>query len=80
MFDRAPWLLLPVLGLFLAGCPRGPEPPDPGMGTPCEQLSDCNPDRSCGALTLCVDDYCEQGASLIRPCEGEGEPVRPPGG
>ena len=68
-----------VLAVSLAGCPREPEAPEPGMGTPCEQLSDCNPDESCGALTLCVDGFCEQGATLVRPCPGAGEPVRPPG-
>ncbi|HEY8429038.1 MAG TPA: hypothetical protein VIL20_11715 [Sandaracinaceae bacterium] len=62
----------------LAGCPRQPEAPEPLDGTPCEQLIECNPGRSCGALKLCVDGYCEEGFSLLRPCPEEGEPVRPP--
>lgn len=65
--------------LMLGGCPREPEAPEPGMGTPCEQLSDCNPDGSCGTLALCVDGFCEQYPTLVRPCPGEGEPVRPVG-
>lgn len=64
--------------LAAAGCPREPEAPKPLMGTPCEQLTDCNPGRECGALRLCVDGYCEAGASLLRPCRDEGVPVRPP--
>jgi hypothetical protein len=81
MTKRFIGLFLPALALgsLLGGCPREPEAPEPGMGTPCEQLSDCNPEDSCGALTLCVDGFCEQDDSLIRPCPGEGEPVRPPG-
>ena len=64
--------------LFATGCPRQPDAPEPGMGTACEQLSDCNPTETCGALKLCVDGFCEAGRSLIRPCPGSGVPVRPP--
>lgn len=80
MTTRGAWILGVALAALVSGCPRGPEAPDPGMGMECEQLSDCNPDRSCGELTLCVDGFCAQEATLVRPCEGEGEPVRPPGG
>lgn len=67
------------IALGLAGCPREPDAPTPLTGTPCEQLSDCNPSASCGALKLCVDGYCEEGTSLLRPCRDEGDPVPPPG-
>ena len=71
-----------VLGLATAlavmGCPRQPDAPDPGMGTPCEQddLSDCN-ETDCGLLRLCVDGFCEDEPSLVRPCPGEGTPIPP---
>jgi hypothetical protein len=65
-------------GLLLSGCPRTPDAPEPLTGTPCEQLTDCNPGVSCGALRLCVDGYCEEGMSLMRPCRGAGESVLPP--
>jgi hypothetical protein len=64
--------------LFLGGCPRTPDAPEPLTGTPCEQLSDCNEGVSCGAMRLCVDGYCEAGASLMRPCREGGDPVVPP--
>jgi len=64
---------------LVCGCPRQPDAPDPLSGTPCTQLSDCNPGRTCGALQLCVDGFCEEGTSLLQPCRGEGEPVPPPG-
>lgn len=73
-----------LVSLAVPGCPREPDAPDPLSGTPCTTLDDCNPGRECGALKLCVDaregesGFCEEGASLILPCEGEGEPVRPP--
>lgn len=68
-----------VLALAATGCPRTPDAPEPGMGTPCEQLNDCNSGVTCGVLRLCVDSFCEEGpGSLIRPCPGEGAPVRPP--
>jgi hypothetical protein len=78
-------ILLAVALFALPGCPRETDAPEPLMGTPCTQLDDCNGDRGCGALKLCVngpddtDGFCEEGASLIIPCPGEGEPVRPPG-
>ncbi len=68
-----------AFGLTLvAGCPREPDAPEPLSGTPCEQLTNCNPGRACGALKLCVDGFCEEGESLLRPCPEEGDPVRPP--
>ncbi len=74
-----------LAALALSGCPRTPEAPEPLSGTHCEQLADCNPGRSCGALKLCscttepcVDGFCEEGFSLLRPCRDEGVPVRPP--
>ncbi|MCZ7678943.1 MAG: hypothetical protein M5U28_09395 [Sandaracinaceae bacterium] len=73
-----PSLAVIALGALLGGCPRTPDAPEPLSGTPCMQLIDCNPGRSCGALTLCVDGYCEEGTSLLRPCRDEGEPVPPP--
>ena len=76
---RAPLVLAFVLALVASGCPRTPDAPEPGMGTPCEQISDCNPGATCGALSLCVAGFCEEGASLIRPCPGEGEPIVDPG-
>lgn len=73
------------VAVSVAGCPRAPEAPEPLSGTPCEQLTDCNPGRSCGALKLCscttepcVDGFCEEGFSLLRPCREDGQPVRPP--
>lgn len=66
-----------LLGLGLLGCPRQPDAPEPGMGTPCEALEDCNPGVACGLLTLCVDGFCEDEPSLVRPCPGEGEPIGP---
>ena len=67
-----------LLGLLLLGCPRQPDAPEPGEGTPCEQLEDCNPTASCGLLTLCVDGFCEDSPSLMRPCPNEGEPLPGP--
>jgi len=72
----SPFAAVLALALFMSGCPRTPNAPDPGMGTPCEQLIDCNPTATCGALRLCVAGFCEEGNSLIRPCPDEGEPVR----
>ncbi len=66
------------LALAMAGCPRTPDAPDPGMGTPCEQLDDCNPGVSCGQLRLCVAGFCERERSLIRPCPELGAPVARP--
>lgn len=71
-------LVLALAGGTLTGCPRTPEAPDLPTGTPCEQLSDCNPGVACGSLTLCVDGYCEGGRSLLRPCPGAGDRVRSP--
>lgn len=75
-----PLTLLVLTTLGLSGCPRTPDAPDPGMGTPCEQLDDCNPGVSCGQLRLCVAGFCEEGRSLIRPCEDEGVRVIDPEG
>lgn len=66
------------IALGVSGCPREPDAPEPLMGTPCMQLTDCNPGRACGALKLCVDGFCEQDASLLRPCRDEGQPVPAP--
>lgn len=73
-----------AIALCLAGCPREPDAPDPLGGTPCATNADCNEGRDCGAIRLCVDaregesGFCEDGASLVRPCPGEGVPVEPP--
>ncbi|MBX3271867.1 MAG: hypothetical protein KF729_16485 [Sandaracinaceae bacterium] len=72
-----PLALAALAALTLSGCPRTPEAPGPGTGTPCEQLDDCNPGATCGALRLCVSGFCEAGRSLIRPCPGEGAPIDP---
>jgi hypothetical protein len=74
-----PSLFALVVAVGLAGCPREPNAPDPGMGTPCESLEDCNDGVTCGELKLCVDGFCEEGRSLIRACPGAGDPVVPPG-
>lgn len=77
-------LLLLLAVLALPGCPRSPDAPEPLSGTPCTQIDECNGDRRCGALKLCVtgpdgtEGFCEEGASLIVPCPGEGQPVPPP--
>ena len=71
------YVVLGTLGLLLLGCPRQPDAPEPGSGVPCAQLEDCNPDGSCGLLTLCVDGFCADAPSLVRPCEGEGVPIGP---
>lgn len=77
---RAALVLFFLCALAASGCPRTPDAPDPGGGMPCDQLDDCNPGGvTCGALTLCVAGFCEEGASLIRPCPGEGEPIVDPG-
>ncbi|MGE0787102.1 MAG: hypothetical protein AB7S26_15620 [Sandaracinaceae bacterium] len=68
--------MVAACALVLVGCPRQPDAPPPGMGTPCEQLEDCNPTASCGLLTQCVDGFCEETSSLVRPCPGVGEPLR----
>ena len=70
-----PLVAAAFVAFAISGCPRTPDAPDPGGGMPCEQLDDCNPGRTCGALTLCVAGFCEEGASLIRPCPDDGEPV-----
>ena len=69
-----------AVGLALSGCPRQPDAPDPGTGQPCETLADCNPGVDCGLLRLCVEDFCEAEASLVRACDDVGAPVRPPDG
>ena len=64
------------LGLLLSGCPRQPTAPDPGMGTPCESMDECNEGEACGLLRLCVDNFCEAEPTLVRPCPGTGTPVQ----
>jgi hypothetical protein len=64
-----------VLATALAGCPRTTPPPDRMGGMPCATHDDCNPDRECGELALCVTGLCESGHSLVVPCPGEGERV-----
>ncbi len=66
-----------LLGLTLLGCPRQPDAPEPGDGVPCAQLEDCNPTQTCGLLTLCVDGFCEESPSLMRPCPDRGVPLDP---
>lgn len=68
-----------LLALAATGCPRAPDAPEPGTGTPCEQLADCNSGVACGILRLCVDGLCELEGSLVRACPGAGAPVQPPG-
>jgi hypothetical protein len=70
-------LVTALLTQLLQGCPRTPEAPEPLVGEPCEALNDCNPGVTCGALRLCVGGYCEERASLLRPCRDEGVPVVP---
>lgn len=61
--------------LTLAGCPRDLEVPDRRPGDPCTATAECNPPgTSCGLLTACVDQRCEEQASLVVPCP-DGEPV-----
>ncbi len=56
----------------LAGCPREVQEPDPGEGTPCGTLADCNMGVSCGdrELRVCVDGLCEESPSVVSPCSG----------
>lgn len=68
---------LTLLGLLMIGCPRQPDAPPPGMGTPCDSTEECNAGATCGLLRICVEGYCEDEASLVRPCPGEGEPIGP---
>jgi hypothetical protein len=65
-----------VLALVLAGCPREPRAPDP-RGEACGNSEDCNGGATCGALRACVEGFCEDQRSLIRPCPGVGEPLDP---
>ena len=74
-----PFAAAAFVALVASGCPRSPDAPESGMGTPCEQLDDCNPGVTCGALRLCVAGFCEAEASLIRPCPGAGDPIVDPG-
>lgn len=69
--------LIASFGLLMLGCPRQPDAPPPGMGTPCGTTPECNSGRDCGLLRVCVEGFCEEEASLVRPCPGEGEPVGP---
>jgi len=71
-----PLLPIALLALSLLGCPRQPDAPEPGDGVACEQLEDCNdPSLTCGLLTVCVDGFCEDAPSLVRPCPDEGQPI-----
>lgn len=63
-----PWCLLIVVASGLVGCPRRAEAPRPTEGRACMTTADCNPDASCGALSVCVDGLCEAGRSLDVPC------------
>lgn len=71
--------MVAVALVALTGCPREPDAPAPGMGVACEQIDDCNAGETCGLLTVCVNGFCAEEPSLVLPCPGEGEPVRPPG-
>ncbi len=66
--------MLAVVIVVCAGCPRQPQDPEPGDGTPCESLADCNMGATCGEAPLfaCVDGLCEEVASLVRPCASTG--------
>lgn len=63
--------------LWLPGCPREAQDPEPGPGRPCITYADCNAGRECGELPMraCVDRLCEDGASLVKPCPGGGLPI-----
>ncbi|MFO0684211.1 MAG: hypothetical protein U0234_19315 [Sandaracinus sp.] len=73
--------VLPALVLALAalgsGCPRTDPPPDRMGGMPCTTTADCNPDRTCGEMALCVTGLCEIERSLIVACPGMGERPAP---
>lgn len=40
---------------------------------PCETNADCNVDRTCGEMALCITGVCEAGRTLIVACPGMGE-------
>jgi len=55
-----------MLGMSL-GCPReivAPPPP----GAPCTTTEDCNAGLTCGELSACVGNRCEEGRSIRLPC------------
>jgi len=67
-------IVLVVLGAALAsGCPRSDPPPDRMGGMPCTTMADCNPDRTCGEMALCITGLCEMGRTLVIACPGTGE-------
>lgn len=66
-------LVLFAFAVVVTGCPRTDPPPDRMGGMPCTTTADCNPDRTCGELALCITGVCEVGHTLIVACPGMGE-------
>ncbi len=63
-----------ALSAVFSGCP-GPLPPPPSVGTDCQTVVECNPGRTCGALTPCVVGRCARDASVAVACDGYDTPV-----
>jgi hypothetical protein len=57
---------------LVAGCPRTDPPADRMGGIPCNTMMDCNPDHTCGEMTLCLTGVCEAGHTLIIACPHTG--------
>jgi len=70
---RASLAILLLGSTLVAGCPRTDPPPDRMGGMPCVTNADCNPDRMCGEMALCITGICEEGHTLIVACPGMGE-------
>ena len=70
---RASLAILLLGSTLVVGCPRTDPPPDRMGGMPCTTNADCNPDRTCGEMALCITGICEEGHTLIVACPGMGE-------
>jgi hypothetical protein len=65
-------LVLFSFAVLASGCPRTDPPPERMGGMNCQTMADCNPDRTCGEMTLCITGVCEEGHTLIVACPHSG--------